>query len=220
MAGPDGPVAARSRGPVGGGVEAEPPARAPHQERGDHGRRHHEVGLGVQLDGEHLGVDEAAHARLHLAPRQVDLGHLAQRVATGFRTAAAARGVRLDLAVPPGAVRARADPDRVAQVLANLLDNALRHTPAGGRVRVGVERADGVVLTVADSGPGFPDDVLDRVFERFSRADTARSRASGGSGLGLAVVKALVDLHGGRVEARNADTGGALVAVTLPADAP
>ncbi len=165
-----------------------------------------------------LSLAEAG--RLHLAPRQVDLGHLARRVATGFRTAAAARGVRLDLAVPPGAVRARADPDRVAQVLANLLDNALRHTPAGGRVRVGVERADGVVLTVADSGPGFPDDVLDRVFERFSRADTARSRASGGSGLGLAVVKALVDLHGGRVEARNADTGGALVAVTLPADAP
>jgi signal transduction histidine kinase len=164
-----------------------------------------------------LSLAEAG--RLHLAPRSVDLGHLAQRVAMGFRTAAAARGVRLDLGVPPAAVRARADPDRVAQVLANLLDNALRHTPAGGAVRVRVAQgADGAVVTVADSGPGFPDDVLDRVFDRFSRADTARSRATGGSGLGLAVVKTLVDLHGGRVEARNAD--GAQVVVTLPTRAP
>ncbi len=166
-----------------------------------------------------LSLAEAG--RLHLAPRAVDLRGLVQRVATGFRTAAAARGVRIDLDVPPVAVRAPVDPDRVAQVLANLLDNALRHTPAGGTVRVGVAQgADGAVVTVADPGPGFPDEVLDRVFDRFSRAGTARSRATGGSGLGLAVVKALVDLHDGRVEAGNAPTGGARVVVTLPTDAP
>jgi signal transduction histidine kinase len=160
-------------------------------------------------------VNLAEAGRLRLVPRPVDLGELAGRVSAGFRTAAVGRGV--DVVVEATAVPAIADPDRVTQVLGNLLDNALRHTPAGGTVRVGVERTQaGAVLTVTDSGPGFPDDALGRVFDRFSRADAARSRATGGSGLGLAVVKALVELHGGRVEARN--PGGAQVVVTLPAD--
>jgi signal transduction histidine kinase len=154
-------------------------------------------------------VNLAEAGRLRLVPRPVDLGELAGRVSAGFRTAAVGRGV--DVVVEATAVPAIADPDRVTQVLGNLLDNALRHTPAGGTVRVGVERTQaGAVLTVTDSGPGFPDDALGRVFDRFSRADAARSRATGGSGLGLAVVKALVELHGGRVEARNpgGGTGG------------
>jgi signal transduction histidine kinase len=165
-----------------------------------------------------LSMAEAG--RLRLVVRPVDLGELADRVAAGFRTAATARGVAL--VVDAAAVTASADPDRVTQVLGNLLDNALHHTPAGGTVRVAVERAEvgrsgpEAVLTVADSGPGFPADALGRVFDRFSRADAARSRATGGSGLGLAVVRALVELHGGRVEARNA--GGAQVTVVLPAD--
>ncbi|MCS7295241.1 MAG: ATP-binding protein, partial [Dehalococcoidia bacterium] len=116
-------------------------------------------------------------------------------------------------ALPP----VRCDPDRIVQVLANLLDNALKFTPEGGRVRVELVHEDGsVVVRVHDTGPGIPSDEIDRVFERFFKGDRARSSA--GSGLGLAIVKHLVQLHGGRVWAENAPEGGAVVGFALPCD--
>lgn len=106
-----------------------------------------------------------------------------------------------------------ADPVRLQQILGNLLGNALRHTPAGGRVTVTVERGDtdSVRFTVADSGPGFPAEQLPGLFERFSKAEESK-----GSGLGLAIARDLVAAHGGSIEATNRPEGGAAVTFRLP----
>lgn len=114
------------------------------------------------------------------------------------------------------------DPERMAQVLGNLIDNALRHTPPGGRVTLSAARVHGgVSLTVADTGEGIPPEHLPHLFERFYRADTARDRHSGGSGIGLAITKAIVEAHGGHVRAQSPGRGrGSRFVVTLPVSAP
>jgi signal transduction histidine kinase len=115
--------------------------------------------------------------------------------------ALARRSIALDVAAEPDlVVRARAD--ELIQVLANLLQNAARYTPDGGRVAVTAGReADGVVVRVANSGPGIPPEDLPRVWERFYRVEKSRDRARGGAGVGLAIVKQLVEEAGGRVGA-------------------
>jgi signal transduction histidine kinase len=114
------------------------------------------------------------------------------------------RGLVVDLDLPP-VLRARADPDHLAQVLTNLLQNAVRYTPEGGRIGVGARQRDNdVLVSVWNSGAGIPPEDLPHVFERFYRVDKSRDRASGGAGIGLAIVKALVELGGGRVGAESA----------------
>jgi signal transduction histidine kinase len=129
----------------------------------------------------------------------------------------AARGVGLSEQVQ-GGPEVDADPERIGQVLGNLLDNALRHTPPGGQVRVtlGPDPA-GIRITIADNGEGFAAEHLPHLFERFYRADPARDRASGGSGIGLTIVRTLVHAHGGQVAAASSGPGtGATFTVTLP----
>ena len=110
-----------------------------------------------------------------------------------------------------------ADPDALRQIFTNLFDNALRHTPAGGRIKVSVDRAPGgVSVAVADTGSGIAPEHLPRIFERFYRADPGRSREEGGTGLGLAIVKHLVEAHGGRVEARSILAKGTTVSIFFP----
>ena len=114
-------------------------------------------------------------------------------------------GLRLETDVPP-ALPARADPDRLAQVLANLLSNAVRYTPSEGLISVRAERRPGdVLVSVANTGEGIPAEDLDRVFERFYRVEKSRDRARGGAGIGLAIVKQLVEGTGGRVAAESRD---------------
>jgi two-component system, OmpR family, sensor histidine kinase BaeS len=114
-------------------------------------------------------------------------------------------GLRLDTDIPP-ALPARADPDRLAQVLANLLSNAVRYTPRGGLISVRAERRPGdVLVSVANTGEGIPAQDLDRIFERFYRVEKSRDRARGGAGIGLAIVKQLVEGIGGRVGAESRD---------------
>jgi signal transduction histidine kinase len=123
--------------------------------------------------------------------------------------------VRTDLpaSLPP----VYADADRLVEVLLNLLENALRHSPTGGTVEIGADVAGGFVrLSVADSGPGVALEERERIFGRFYRLDSARSSTTGGSGLGLAIVKALVEAHGGTIRVESGPAGGALFAVTLP----
>jgi len=104
------------------------------------------------------------------------------------------------------------DPTRLRQVLANLLSNAVRHTPSGGRVAVEVGMVEaGVRFVVADSGPGFPPDSLDTLFDRFTRSADSR-----GSGLGLSIARDLIVAHGGSISAANADAGGAAIGFTVP----
>lgn len=114
-----------------------------------------------------------------------------------------------------------ADPDRLRQAVDNLLDNALRYSPPGGVIDVGLRHRGrhgraAAVIEVRDQGPGFPPDFLPVAFERFRRADTARSRADGGTGLGLAIVRSIAHAHGGRAVADNPPEGGARIRVELP----
>ena len=111
-----------------------------------------------------------------------------------------------------------ADRDAIKRALANLLDNALRHSPTGAPVRVAAARRNGwAVLSVADDGPGLTEDERERVFERFWRSDSARSRESGGAGLGLAIVRRIAESHGGDVDVTSTPGAGSLFELRLPA---
>ncbi|MDE3070299.1 MAG: two-component sensor histidine kinase, partial [Acidobacteriota bacterium] len=114
-----------------------------------------------------------------------------------------------------------ADPDRLTQVLRNLVRNAVAHTQPGGRVIVAARARDGHLgIAVSDDGPGIPPEQLERVFERFHRVDGARSREAGGSGLGLAIARAIVEAHGGQIRAESAPGHGATFRVELPGYVP
>lgn len=159
-----------------------------------------------------------AEARqLPLRIESVDAGAVSAEVAERFRPQAADRGIALELAL--ASVLVRADRDRLAQVLSNYLSNAIRHAPDGSSIRLAVaSRLGGVRLSVADDGPGLEPDQLEAVFERFYRVDPARSRSAGGSGIGLAIVRALADAMGGRAWAESAGPGrGSTFFVELPA---
>jgi signal transduction histidine kinase len=125
-------------------------------------------------------------------------------------------GLRLELATPLTPVQA--DPDRMRQVVQNLIENALRHTPAGGEVRVTLRdgNGEGVHLQVADTGSGIRSEDLPHIFKHFYRADESRARSSGGTGMGLAIVKSLVEAHGGHVSVESAPDTGSTFIVTLP----
>ena len=154
--------------------------------------------------------------QLVLRLETIDALEAARSVADQFRPQAQARGIRLD--VVGEAARAVADVDRLKQILANYVSNALRHAPDGTTVAISVGTA-GVYarLSVRDAGPGLAADQLDAVFERFYRVDPARSRAAGGSGIGLAIVRALAEAMGGVVWAESAGPGtGATFHVEVP----
>ncbi|MDR7568969.1 MAG: HAMP domain-containing sensor histidine kinase, partial [Armatimonadota bacterium] len=161
-----------------------------------------------------LSLAEAG--QLHLQRTPTDLGALCASCVEGLQPWAEERGVRVELEALPGLV-AEVDPDRMRQVVQNLLHNAVRFTPPGGVVRFRVSRAArGVRIELEDEGPGIPPEDLPYVFEPFYRADRSRSRETGGSGLGLAVVRRLVESHGGEVRAENRVPRGARFVVELP----
>lgn len=121
------------------------------------------------------------------------------------RPAAAAAGLELDAELPP-TVAARGDPDQLAQVIGNLLQNAIRYTPAGGRISVRAERRPGdILVSVANTGDAIPEADLPHIFERFYRVEKSRDRARGGAGIGLAIVRQLVEGAGGTVGAESRD---------------
>lgn len=145
---------------------------------------------------------------------RVDLGDLAAVVADRFAVLARQRAVRVTAF---GAAVVHGDARGLERALANLVDNALRHTPPGGRIAIGVSPTNGGAdVVVADTGPGVDPDLLDRLFDRFTRADSARGRAGGGAGLGLSIVAAVAAAHGGSAAAANRDGGGLAVTLHLP----
>lgn len=156
---------------------------------------------------------------LSLQLREARLDPVVESCVRGLEAEAAARQVRLDARILEPSPLVRCAPESVERVLYNLLSNALRHTPSDGSVAVRVEpRAAVVEVAVEDTGAGLPPDALERVFDRFWRADESRTRTGGdGSGLGLAIARGLVEAQGGRIWAENRPEGGARIAFTLPA---
>jgi heavy metal sensor kinase len=163
-----------------------------------------------------LTLARADAGEADLARDEVALDELVRQASQETRAAFSERAVDLRLDLAPS--RVHGDPVLLAEVVANLVSNAIRYNHEHGRVDVRLQRENGsVVLQVADDGPGIPPEALPHVFERFFRVDPARSRASGGSGLGLAITRWIVEAHGGAITVASALERGSTFRVTLPA---
>jgi len=163
--------------------------------------------------------------QVSLELKTVDLARLAGNAVDRYRSRADTSKVELSFATAgltgpgdrTGQLPVKGDPDRLNQVLSNLIENALRFTPEGGRIEVRAERAgDAAVVRVADTGPGIPEGDLERVFDRFYTVDRSRARSRGGTGLGLAIAKEIVRAHGGHIRAERRPEGGTLLSFSLP----
>jgi signal transduction histidine kinase len=144
-------------------------------------------------------------------------GDLVSDALESFRVLAQQRGIDLQAVVAANVGQVRLNAPKIGRVLANLISNALRYTPEGGKVVVtAVSTSTGVQVTIQDSGPGFHPTDLPRIFEQFYRGEQARSRSTGGAGLGLAIARGIVEAHNGRIWAENAPDGGAVVGFSLP----
>ncbi len=159
--------------------------------------------------------------QLPLDIQEVDLADLVRNTVTTFALAAEANEVQVEMDVPEEPLTVRVDADRVAQVLRNLLNNALRYTPAGGQVRVSACRVNGdsprVRVEVADTGPGIPPEHIPHVFDRFWRGEPSRARETGGTGLGLAIARSLVEAMGGQIGVESVVGRGSTFWVEFPA---
>lgn len=162
-------------------------------------------------------VSRAEEDGLDIHPGPVDPTTLAEAAAEAARDRYTAKGIHLQARVRTQE-SVLADPDRIGQVLTNLLDNALRHTPSGGVVTLSCDQVDRwVQFTVADTGEGIPNEHLGHVFDRFYRVDTARDRHHGGSGIGLSIAKALIEAHGGGISVASPGPGeGSVFTIRLP----
>lgn len=159
-----------------------------------------------------LTLAEMGH--LPIAQEDVYLDEIAAQTAVLFEAEALDREITLTVNLAPDLPPVMADPQRVGQVLSNLLSNALRHVPDGGRIEVSVQQqGNGVALSVADSGAGVAEEDLPHLFDRFWRAEKSRNRSSGGAGLGLAIVKQLVGGMNGRIHAENQPGSGLRVTI-------
>ncbi|OLC21635.1 MAG: hypothetical protein AUH33_01405 [Chloroflexi bacterium 13_1_40CM_68_21] len=159
-----------------------------------------------------LSLAESGALALHREP--TDLGALARETLASFEPQAEEAGVTLDAAAPADLPLANTDPVRAREILANLVANALRYTPRGGRVRVDASADDGkVALVVSDTGAGIAPDTLGRIFDRFYKSAESR-----GAGLGLAIAKQLVEAHGGTIAATSVVGRGTEIRFTLPVE--
>ncbi len=178
---------------------------------------HEEVLILTRLieDLQDLALAESGQLALHR--QQCDLDDLMRKAVSGVQLQADAKGVCIEVEVSDDAA-VQADPERIGQVLRNLLANAANYTPSGGEIRVMVARRDdNVEVRVADTGAGIPEEELPYVFERFYRVDKSRSRATGGVGLGLTIARRLVEAHGGRISVQSLEGQGTTFTFTLPA---
>jgi CheY-like chemotaxis protein/two-component sensor histidine kinase len=172
----------------------------------------------AQLIDDLLDVSRITLGKLHLNVDDVDIDEVVSAAVEAVRATASVKGIAVDLRLDPQRPRAAGDASRLQQVIWNLLNNAMKFTPAGGRVEVSVQRLDSsVLIRVADSGEGISADFLPLIFDRFRQADSTTTRRFGGLGLGLSIVRQITELHGGTVEAASAGRGqGTTFTVTLP----
>jgi signal transduction histidine kinase len=154
---------------------------------------------------------------VHIEKAKLDVGQLAMSTADQMRLLADEKSITFAFDAAEQRVEVEGDSSRLKQVVVNLLDNAIRYTRTGGRISVTASRqGQWAILTIADNGVGIPQESLPHVFERFYRADKARTRYSGGAGLGLSIVKAICTAHRGDIEIRSTEGVGTTVAVRLP----
>lgn len=163
-----------------------------------------------------LVLARSDRGRLPVHRQDTDVHELIRDVVARFQATAGTRGINIDLEGPAG-TRTDIDPARLRQALGNLIDNSLRHSPKGSTVTI-TTKTDGadLHLEVEDQGPGFSADFLPRAFDAFARSDAGRTRRDGGAGLGLTIVRAVAEAHGGAAVASNRAAGGALVTITIP----
>jgi signal transduction histidine kinase len=164
-----------------------------------------------------LDLARSDAGKLRITPKRTSVKALAQRMGRQMRPHFEESGQRLTVSVEKGLPDVMADPDRIGQVLANLLTNANKYTPEGARVRMTASMNGGdVEFAVADNGPGLEGEELEHVFDRFWRAQSGETQSVGGTGLGLAIAKSLVELHGGRISAQSKPGEGATFRFVLP----
>ena len=179
-----------------------------------------QVGRLVRLVDDLLDVTRISRNKIHLDLQRLDLNELVRRTVADQRLWLEHNQLRLELALAEAPLSVMADRERLPQVVSNLLDNACKFTPPGGHVRVSVEAdadAGRGIVRVADNGAGMPADVVSRVFEPFMQADHTLERSRGGLGLGLALAKGLVVLHGGEIAAQSDGVGkGSVFTMRLP----
>jgi signal transduction histidine kinase len=168
-----------------------------------------------------LSLAESGQLKLEL--QLTDIVNLAQRKINQFEVNARRKNIRLNLESPSKLPEIRIDSRRLEQVIGNLLSNAIRHTPEGGKITVSIKTSDDskdrketLIISVADTGEGIPPEHLPHLFERFYRVETSRSRAEGGAGLGLAIVKQMVQAHGGQVWVESQTSHGSTFYISLP----
>ena len=172
----------------------------------------------VRLVDDLLDANRMSRGTLELRRERLELATVVRQVVAAFQPALGRAEQKLTVTLPPGPVFLDADPVRLAQIVGNVLGNASRFTPRGGQISITAQREGReVVLTVGDSGVGIPADKLEHVFEMFSRVKSELHDAPGGLGVGLALVKHLVELHGGAVSARSGGAGkGSQFLIRLP----
>src|SRR5207248_4442319 len=177
----------------------------------------HSKRLGLLVDDLlSLAQLESSSAKLEIG--EVQLSDLFEHVLRDWKERLAGKHLRLIVDLPPDMLPIRADETRLQEVFYNLLENAVKYSRENGQIRLqAAQRGPEIVLSVSDDGIGISKDQLPRIFERFYRADKARSRELGGTGLGLAIVKHIAQLHGGRVEGESALGRGTTIRLILPA---
>jgi signal transduction histidine kinase len=159
----------------------------------------------------------AESRQLHFEPKDIHLAELLQKVVSLFQPQAAGKHIDLVLTPVEQNLMLHIDPQRLEQVIGNLIGNSLRYVPSGGKIQLGSQTADGeVVLTVSDTGSGVPEEELPYIFDRFWRGEKSRARVTGGAGLGLAICKNLVEAQGGSISAKNRAEGGLEVVIRFP----
>ena len=174
------------------------------------------VRLQAQLIEDLLDVSRIIAGKLRIEKRRVDLGAIVDAAVDAARPAARVKKVTLTAQIEPSLFM-EADPQRLQQVVSNLLTNALKFTPENGSIDVRVERVeDSAEVVVRDSGIGIAADLLPRIFDRFQQGDSSTTRSHGGLGLGLAIVKHLVEQHGGQIAAAARRGQGSTFTMTLP----
>jgi CheY-like chemotaxis protein/two-component sensor histidine kinase len=167
-----------------------------------------------QLISDILDVQRIMAGKIRLSLRTVDLGNVVRAAAETVQPSADAKGVKLQLLLDLDTPTIAGDPDRLQQVVWNLLSNAIKFAPAGGRIQVRLSKIDDACeLVVEDNGPGISPEFIPHMFERFRQADSSTTRTHKGLGLGLAIVRSLIEMHGGTISATNGNQPGSMGAV-------